>query len=139
MAYAAQEARVIRRRDREFQDDLVKKYYTEQRNSDAAARDALKAPVKRREREGKERQAEIDMLESMYRVSICKLDAASGHPSMSAINDDKAPQCRVGSKRNLHSSEQRRRMIWPQQCLSSTPKNSVSVGRSRNCMPSTMF
>lgn len=66
---AAQESRVCQRREREFQDDLVKKYYAEQRNADSAARDALKAPVKRREREAKERQAEIDMLESMYRVS----------------------------------------------------------------------
>jgi hypothetical protein len=66
---AAQESRVQLRREKEWQDDLIKKYYAEQRSSDAAAREALKAPVKRREREAKERQAEIDMLETMYRVS----------------------------------------------------------------------
>jgi hypothetical protein len=60
------------RREKEWQDALVKKYYTEQRNSDAAAREALKAPVRRREREAKERQAEIHILESMYRVCCVK-------------------------------------------------------------------
>lgn len=65
---AAQEARNVKTREKEYNDTLISKYYTDQRNIDAAASSALKDDVRRREREAKERQAEHAVVESMYRV-----------------------------------------------------------------------
>jgi hypothetical protein len=93
----------------------VKKYYTEQRNSDASARDVLKAPVRRREREAKERQAEIDMMESMYRVGSAQLSSKPTEscvsPCMMWFGSLLVRLCRPRSSRSLHSYEPQRRMM----------------------------
>jgi hypothetical protein len=59
---------VEKRREKEWQDSLVNKYYAEQSHIDAAANSALKDDVRRREREARERQVERDMVEGMFRV-----------------------------------------------------------------------
>lgn len=68
MHAAAQETRELRRRDREWSDGLISKYYSEQRSIDAAAASASKDDIRRREREGKERQAEHDLVQSIHWV-----------------------------------------------------------------------
>lgn len=65
---AAQEARVIKQREQEYNNDVVTKYYAEQQTIDAAAKNALKDDDRRREREARERQAERDTLDAMFRV-----------------------------------------------------------------------
>jgi len=65
---SAQEAKVIKRREQEAKDEVIQKYYTQQRNTDAAATNALKDDFRRQDREVRERKAEVDMLESIYRV-----------------------------------------------------------------------
>jgi hypothetical protein len=66
--HAAQELREVKRRDKEYNDNLINKYYIDQRNIDAAASVASKDDVRRRERETKERQAEHDMVQNIFRV-----------------------------------------------------------------------
>lgn len=72
---AAQETRELRRRDKEWSDGLISKYYSEQRSIDAAAASASKDDLRRREREGKERQAEHDLVQNIYRVRCAQLPA----------------------------------------------------------------
>ena len=68
--HAAQETRELKRREKEWSDGLINKYYAEQRHMDAAAASAGKDDVRRREREAHEREAERSMVESMFRVRI---------------------------------------------------------------------
>jgi hypothetical protein len=65
---AAQENREAKRREKEYGDILIHKYYAEQRHMDSAAASSLKDDGRRREREARERQAEHDMVERMYRA-----------------------------------------------------------------------
>jgi len=65
---AAQESREHKRREDDFHTQEVLRYYGEQRNLDAASNNALKDDLRRREREARERAAEQNILDSVYRV-----------------------------------------------------------------------
>ena len=59
---------MVKRREKDWNDSLVSKYYAEQSHMDAAENSAQKDDVRRREREARERQVEHDMVEHMLRV-----------------------------------------------------------------------
>jgi hypothetical protein len=65
---AAQEVREVKRRDKEYNDALVTKYYAEQRHMDASASNAEKDNARRLHREARERHMEQAMLETLERV-----------------------------------------------------------------------
>eukprot|EP00892_Ulva_mutabilis_P003509 jgi/Ulvmu1/152/UM001_0156.1 len=104
----AQEAKVIKRREQEAQDEVIQKYYTQQRNTDAAARNALKDDHRRQDREARERNAEVEMLESIYRNTkqreLAQLRTAEEQQLATAVLAEHAIEQRErGEIADLHS------------------------------------
>jgi hypothetical protein len=65
---AAQENRELKRREKEYHDNVISKYYAEQHHIDAAAQRATKDDLHRREREAKERKVIQDLMQSIHQV-----------------------------------------------------------------------
>jgi hypothetical protein len=67
---AAQDKRESKRREKEYNDNIISKYYAEQHHIDAAAHRAAKDDLHRREREANERKAEHNLMQSIYQVGL---------------------------------------------------------------------
>eukprot|EP00878_Enallax_costatus_P024325 GHUV01025957.1.p2 GENE.GHUV01025957.1~~GHUV01025957.1.p2 ORF type:complete len:121 (+),score=41.51 GHUV01025957.1:635-997(+) len=81
----AHEQREAVRREQEFQRSQIQRYYADQRATDAASANMVKDEFKRHGREARERQAEQQMLEDMYKAERSKELAAAAAAESDAL------------------------------------------------------